>query len=182
MMTYFDALRAMCDRMLPPFAVALGLSPDYFAPYLANEVPANLRFLHYPPQDTVGDNTFGQAPHTCNSFMTALARSEVPSGEWFAHSGQPRQHHTALVERPLPVDAARRHQRIRHRPLFDRLLPQSQPGRGHRVRTHLHRRREPAPLPAGRLPRPCSRILPGELFSPEGHRSAVAERAVGAIA
>jgi isopenicillin N synthase-like dioxygenase len=32
MMTYFAALRAMCDRMLPPFAVALGLSPDYFAP------------------------------------------------------------------------------------------------------------------------------------------------------
>ena len=39
----------MCDRMLPPFAVALGLSPDYFAPYFANEAHANLRFLHYPP-------------------------------------------------------------------------------------------------------------------------------------
>ena len=26
-MAYFDALRAMCHRMLPPFAVALGLSP-----------------------------------------------------------------------------------------------------------------------------------------------------------
>jgi len=81
----------MCDRMLPPFAVALGLSPDYFAPYFANEAHANLRFLHYPPQDTLEDNTFGQAPHTDNSFMTALARAEVPglalrlrSGEWFA--------------------------------------------------------------------------------------------------
>ena len=91
MMAYFDALRAMCDRMLPPFAVALGLSPDYFAPYFANEAHANLRFLHYPPQDTLEDNTFGQAPHTDNSFMTALARTEVPglalrlrSGEWFA--------------------------------------------------------------------------------------------------
>ena len=31
MMAYFDALRVMCDRMLPPFAAALGLSPDYFA-------------------------------------------------------------------------------------------------------------------------------------------------------
>src|SRR5262249_26134413 len=47
-------------------------------------------FLHYPPQDTSEDNTFGQAPHTDNSFMTALARTEVPglavrlpSGEWF---------------------------------------------------------------------------------------------------
>ena len=26
-MAYFDALRAMCHRMLPPFAMALGLSP-----------------------------------------------------------------------------------------------------------------------------------------------------------
>jgi isopenicillin N synthase-like dioxygenase len=91
MMAYFDALRAMCDRMLPPFAMALGLPPDYFAPYFANEAHANLRFLHYPPQDTLEDNTFGQAPHTDNSFMTALARTEVPgiavrlaSGDWFA--------------------------------------------------------------------------------------------------
>jgi isopenicillin N synthase-like dioxygenase len=90
MMAYFDALRIMCDRMLPPFAVALGLEPDFFAPFFANEAHANLRFLHYPPQQAVEDNVFGQAPHTDNSFMTALARSEVPglavrlpSGEWF---------------------------------------------------------------------------------------------------
>jgi isopenicillin N synthase-like dioxygenase len=47
--------------------------------------------VHYPPQETTEDNTFGQAPHTDNSFMTALARTDVPglavrlpSGEWFA--------------------------------------------------------------------------------------------------
>ena len=68
----------MCDRMLPPFALALRLSPNYFATYFANEAHANLRFLHYAPQDTLEDNTFGQAPHTGNSFMTALARTEVP--------------------------------------------------------------------------------------------------------
>jgi isopenicillin N synthase-like dioxygenase len=90
MMAYFHALGAMCDRMLPAFAVALGLDPDYFAPCFANEAHAVVRFLHYPPQDTVEDNTFGQAPHTDNSFMTALARTDVPglavrlpSGEWF---------------------------------------------------------------------------------------------------
>jgi len=55
-MSYFDALNVMCDRMLPPFAVALGLSADYFAPYFANEAHANLRFWHYPPKDTVEDN------------------------------------------------------------------------------------------------------------------------------
>jgi isopenicillin N synthase-like dioxygenase len=91
MMAYFHALRGMCDRMLPGFAVALGMTPDYFAPFFANEAHINLRFLHYPPQEDVSENTFGTAPHTDNSFMTALARTDVPglairlpSGEWFA--------------------------------------------------------------------------------------------------
>ncbi|HEY4043106.1 MAG TPA: 2-oxoglutarate and iron-dependent oxygenase domain-containing protein [Rhodopila sp.] len=91
MMAYFHALRVMCDRMLPGFAVALGVEPDYFAPFFANEAHINLRFLHYPPQEDLSQNTFGTAPHTDNSFMTALARTDVPglairlpSGEWFA--------------------------------------------------------------------------------------------------
>jgi isopenicillin N synthase-like dioxygenase len=90
MMAYFAALGAMCQRMLPPFAVALGMPADFFAPYFADEAHATLRFLHYPPQDPDEDNVFGQGPHTDNSFMTALARTDVPglavrlpSGEWF---------------------------------------------------------------------------------------------------
>jgi isopenicillin N synthase-like dioxygenase len=95
MMGYFHALGAMCDRMLPAFAAALDMPPDFFAPFFANEGHANLRFLHYPPQDADEDNLFGQAPHTDNSFMTALARTDVPGlavrlppngpsgGEWF---------------------------------------------------------------------------------------------------
>ena len=90
MMAYFRALGAMCDRMLPAFAVALDMPADFFAPYFANEAHANLRFLHYPPQEDMSENTFGTAPHTDNSFMTALARTDVPglairlpSGEWF---------------------------------------------------------------------------------------------------
>jgi isopenicillin N synthase-like dioxygenase len=91
MVAYFQSLGAMCDRMLPAFAVALDVPPEHFAPFFANEGHANLRFLHYPPQQDLGDNTFGAAPHTDNSFMTALARTDVPglsvrlpSGEWFA--------------------------------------------------------------------------------------------------
>jgi len=91
MTAYFAALCAMCDRMLPAFAVALGQPADFFAPYFAAKGHANLRFLHYPPQDATEDNSFGQGPHTDNSFMTALARTDVPglavrlpSGEWFA--------------------------------------------------------------------------------------------------
>jgi len=91
MMAYFEALGAMCDRMLPVFAVALDMPADFFGRFFANEAHANLRFLHYPPQDGDEDNLFGQAPHTDNSFMTALARTDVPGlavrlpqGEWFA--------------------------------------------------------------------------------------------------
>jgi len=90
MVAYFKALGAMCDCILPVFAVALGMPPGYFAPFFANEGHANLRFLHYPPQPPDEDNLFGQAPHTDNSFMTALARTDVPglavrlpSGKWF---------------------------------------------------------------------------------------------------
>ena len=95
MMAYFHALGGMCDRMLPAFAVALEMPADFFAPFFANEGHANLRFLHYPPQPADEDNLFGQAPHTDNSFMTALARTDVPGlavrlspngpmgGEWF---------------------------------------------------------------------------------------------------
>jgi isopenicillin N synthase-like dioxygenase len=90
-MAYLKAMAALCDRMIPAFAVSLGMPADYFAPFFANEAHVTLRMLHYPPQATIEDNLFGQAPHTDNSFMTVLARTEVPglavrltSGEWFA--------------------------------------------------------------------------------------------------
>ncbi len=91
MNAYTGALGEMCGRMLPGFAVALGLAPDGFDQYFSNEAHVTTRFLHYPPQETSEANVFGQAPHTDNSFMTALARTDVPglavrltSGEWFA--------------------------------------------------------------------------------------------------
>lgn len=91
MMAYFHALHAMCQRMLPGFATALDMPADFFDPFFANEAHATLRLLHYPPQPDMSDNAFGAAPHTDNSFMTALARTDVPglavrlpSGEWFA--------------------------------------------------------------------------------------------------
>ena len=90
MMDYVRAMDALCNRMLPPFAVALGMPAETFDPHFANEAHVTCRFLHYPPQDPTEENQFGQAPHTDNSFMTALARTDVPglavrlpSGEWF---------------------------------------------------------------------------------------------------
>jgi isopenicillin N synthase-like dioxygenase len=87
-MAYFEAVNALGDRLLPAFAVALGLAPDHFAPLFSDENHATLRMLHYPPT-TLEDNDFGTGPHTDNSFLTILARMEVPglavqlpSGEW----------------------------------------------------------------------------------------------------
>ncbi|MFT5393544.1 MAG: isopenicillin N synthase-like dioxygenase [Gammaproteobacteria bacterium] len=87
-MAYFDALNGLGQRMLPAFAVALGMPATYFEPLFSEINHATLRMLHYPP--TSGeDNAFGQGPHTDNSFLTILARSEVPglgvrlpSGTW----------------------------------------------------------------------------------------------------
>lgn len=60
MMAYFQALGAMCDRILPVFATALDMPRDFFAPFFQNEAHANLRFLHYPPQPADEDNLFGR--------------------------------------------------------------------------------------------------------------------------
>jgi isopenicillin N synthase-like dioxygenase len=90
MTAYLTAVEAMCQRMLPGFAAALGMPADFFAPYFADKPHASLRFLHYPSQHSRDDKVFGQGPHTDNCFMTALALTDVPglvvrlpSGEWF---------------------------------------------------------------------------------------------------
>ena len=89
-MEYFHALNALGQRMLPAFAVALGMPADCFEPYFSDENNATLRLLHYPPTE-VEDNDFGTGPHTDNSFFTILARMDVPglairlpSDEWVA--------------------------------------------------------------------------------------------------
>jgi isopenicillin N synthase-like dioxygenase len=87
-MAYFAALNALGQRLLPLFARSLGAPADYFAALFDDENHATLRMLHYPPT-RIEDNDFGTGPHTDNSFMTILARTEVPglairlpSGEW----------------------------------------------------------------------------------------------------
>jgi len=91
MVEYFGTLETVGEKMLPVLARALDMPADYFAPFFENEGHVNLRFLHYPPQDTDDDEQFGQGPHTDNSFITILARIDVPglavrlpSGEWLA--------------------------------------------------------------------------------------------------
>ena len=91
MIRYFKTLVGVGEKMLPVMARALDMPENFFAPFFADEAHAQLRFLHYPPQETDDDEQFGQAPHTDNSFITMLAREKVPglavrlpSGEWLA--------------------------------------------------------------------------------------------------
>src|SRR5512144_2540042 len=63
MVRYFKTLEAVGERMLPVLARALDMPADFFAPYFRDEAHINLRFLHYPPQETDDDEQFGQGPH-----------------------------------------------------------------------------------------------------------------------
>jgi isopenicillin N synthase-like dioxygenase len=90
---YYAAMEAMTTRLVPVFAMALGLPEDYFAEAFA-EPNCTIRLIHYPPQPDPGDpkleeNKFGFAPHTDNNFITFLAQSALPGlevrteeGEW----------------------------------------------------------------------------------------------------
>jgi isopenicillin N synthase-like dioxygenase len=73
---YEAAMHGFCLRLLPALALALGLSPDWFAPYFAQPTTF-LRLLHYPPQAAdAPDDAFGSAPHTDYGFITLLAQDD----------------------------------------------------------------------------------------------------------
>ena len=85
---YLDAMEHLCERMLPLYAAALDLDPDYFRDAFA-EPQYTLRMSHYPPADQGDGDQYGLAPHTDSSFLTMLPQSELPglsicmpSGEW----------------------------------------------------------------------------------------------------
>lgn len=89
---YFGALQEVAERLLPAFALALGLDRAYFASHFANEPYIEQRLLYSPPQTDGTDEKFNIAPHTDTSFITLLAREQeekpglavrLKSGEWF---------------------------------------------------------------------------------------------------
>lgn len=77
---YFKTMRALAQRMLPAFALALDLPDDYFA---ADFEGANctVRLIQYAPQPEDIDDQYGFAPHTDGSFVTFLPRSKFPGLE-----------------------------------------------------------------------------------------------------
>jgi isopenicillin N synthase-like dioxygenase len=74
---YSAALEQLGRSLLPLYAVALDLPPDWFAAAFTDPM-YTLRLAHYPRQDLVEDNEFGLAPHSDTSFMTLLAENDTP--------------------------------------------------------------------------------------------------------
>lgn len=72
---YWDALEAFSRRLLPAFAAALDLPPDYFDRAF-DDAQCVLRLSHFPPAP-YGENQFGLAPHTDANFFTVLPQANV---------------------------------------------------------------------------------------------------------
>jgi isopenicillin N synthase-like dioxygenase len=75
LLRYWDAMEGFAQRLLPVFATALDLPPDYFGPAFVG-AQCVLRLTHYPPT-SYGDNQFGLAPHTDANFFTVLPQANV---------------------------------------------------------------------------------------------------------
>lgn len=89
-LAYCDAMEGLAKRLLPVYAAALDLAPDWFDAAFADPM-FTLRLSHYPPAEDYGTEEYGIAPHKDSSFLTLLAPNEVPglavrsaAGEWMA--------------------------------------------------------------------------------------------------
>ena len=73
---FMSEIEQLGKKLLPIWALALGLDTDYFKPYFHK--PHNyLRLAHYPPVPDLGDNEFGLGPHADTGFMTFLPQADV---------------------------------------------------------------------------------------------------------
>jgi isopenicillin N synthase-like dioxygenase len=75
LLRYWEAQEGFSKRLLPVFAVALELPPEFFDPAF-EDAQCVLRLSHFPPAK-YQDNQFGLAPHTDANFFTVLPQSNV---------------------------------------------------------------------------------------------------------
>lgn len=72
--TYAGAVSDLARRLLPVYAVALDLEPNFFT--AAFDHPFwRLRLTHYPPDQPREDDQFGIAPHVDTTFFTLLLQN-----------------------------------------------------------------------------------------------------------
>ncbi len=85
---FFEATEDLAIRMMPLYALALGLEPDFFAYKFRKYKALNVLRVSYMPPDKLDDDEFNVAPHTDGSFMTLLATSDQPGLEILPPSGR----------------------------------------------------------------------------------------------
>lgn len=73
---YMQTMAKLGRLMLPLYACALGLEPEYFDG-LFDRGDTTVRLGHYPPHLEGGANQFGAAPHTDVGFLTLLPQAAV---------------------------------------------------------------------------------------------------------
>lgn len=75
-MEYYARMEAFSASLLPVFATALSLPPDWFdAAFVGAQ--ATLRLTHYPPSENPDPEQFGISAHTDSNFLTVLPQSAV---------------------------------------------------------------------------------------------------------
>ena len=82
---YQQDIVALGRKLLPIFAVALDLPPNYFDGMFTDPVMWS-RNAHYPAVEAE-ENQFGIAPHSDHSFLTMLPVTEVPGLQILTQSG-----------------------------------------------------------------------------------------------
>jgi isopenicillin N synthase-like dioxygenase len=75
LLRYWDAMEGFSQKLLPVFATALDLPPDYFDEAF-RDAQCVLRLSHFAPT-RYRDNQFGLAPHTDANFFTVLPQANV---------------------------------------------------------------------------------------------------------
>lgn len=75
MLEYYSAMEDLGNSLLPLYALALDLKPDYFDDLFTDPTWLT-RNVHYPPESPE-DNQFGISPHTDHGFITLIPISEV---------------------------------------------------------------------------------------------------------
>lgn len=77
---YQEVMRRLVHKLLPIYARALDLPPDYFMPFFHKGGEITVRMIHYPPAtpEQVADHVFGTAAHTDRNMLTILAQGDTP--------------------------------------------------------------------------------------------------------
>ena len=87
-LAYYDAMRALCDRLYRAFALSLDLDEDFFTAKMRKPI-GELRLLRYPAQPERRDDVLGIGAHSDYDVFTVLATDEHealeilnPDGNW----------------------------------------------------------------------------------------------------